>query len=612
MPVVSVDEFLASKLDYLVVGGGTSGLVVAARLTENPDCVVGVIEAGEYHETDPTVNLPGMAGHNIFNPKYDWRFTTVPQKYVNDRKVFQSRGKGLGGSSLLNILAFVRPSKDELDSFEELGNPGWNWKSLLEYMKRSERLEAPVLSPVEAKLLAVSPDSSLHGTDGPITKSFPMTHLTEVHAKTLDSLESFGVQRNLDNSGGNTVGSILCPTCVDTKTATRSYSASAFYAPNAQRPNFLVLTEAYATKIHLKEVDGGLKCATGVDIIKDGSTFTIHAAKEVILSAGSLQTPQLLELSGIGDRRILDATGIDTVIDLPGVGENLQDHANVPTIVEVDKNVESLEILNDPVQLKKHQDLYNQQKGIFASSPGSLLAFLPAKAFGNESDVQRWVSQASMAITPEIFASTHPTVKRGIEKQYDIMRRWIDNPEHSMGQLLYMNGHFPIPGLTSDPNKRYMTLLCAYTHPISRGTVHIASKDPTEPPSIQQNYLSNPTDLDVLAKLVSFTMRLYKTKPISGLVIGPATPKLDDDQLNDEDTLHSYVRDTLGTVHHPVGSASMLPLEDGGVVDSNLLVYGTTNLRVVDCSIIPLEISSNIQTLAYAIGEKAADIIKGL
>jgi choline dehydrogenase-like flavoprotein len=147
-------------------------------------------------------------------------------------------------------------------------------------------------------------------------------------------------------------------------------------------------------------------------------------------------------------------------------------------------------------------------------------------------------------------------------------------------RLLGVNGHFPVAGLTSDPNKRYTTILCAITHPFSRGTVHISSKDAMDPPAIQPNYLSNPADLDILVKLAAFVMCLYKTKPIADLVVGNVIPVSADDKLDDE-ALHSYVRDTLATVRHPVGSASMVPLEDGGVVDSNLIVYGTSNLRVV-------------------------------
>ncbi|KAL4257347.1 GMC oxidoreductase family protein [Pleurotus pulmonarius] len=606
MPILSFQEFASTKFDYLVVGGGTSGLAVAARLSENPDYTVGVIEAGDYHEHEPEVTVPGMMARAIHNPKFDWIFYTVPQKHVNNRKVLQSRGKGLGGSSLLNFLASVRPVREELDAFEKLGNEGWSWDTLLHYMKKSEHLIPLPIPDEQAKQIAACPVPSLHGDKGPIAKSFP-PHLAEVHLPLLASLEACGVPRRSDNSDGRNVGAVLFPTSVEPSNATRSYSATAYYAPNADRANLLVVTGVTATKVHFtKEADGLLR-ATGVAVASGSDTAIIDVAKEVILSAGSFQTPQLLELSGIGDKRVLGPLGIECLIDLPGVGENLQDHALTPTIVEVDKSVESLEVLRSPEGLEKHQELYKQQKGLLAGIPSSCFAFIPGRELTTEAELADWEEKANLSATPEVFEHTHPDVKRGIQKQYDIMRTWIKDPDHPMGQLLNLNGHFPVPGLEVDATKRYMTLLCAYTHPFHRGTVHITTTDPLVHPAIDEKYLSNPADLDVLVRIIQFTERVYGTKPLGDWVRSKVVPP--PEALRDVEATRKYVRDTLITVHHPVGTASMLPREDGGVVNSKLTVYGTSNLRVVDCSIIPLQISANIQTLAYALAEKAADLI---
>ncbi|KAJ8517226.1 hypothetical protein ONZ45_g5550 [Pleurotus djamor] len=606
MPIVSYEEFVSTKFDYLIVGGGTSGLAVAARLAENTAFTVGVIEAGEYHENDPEVTVPGMMAKAIHNPKFDWMFYTVPQDGVNGRKVLQSRGKGLGGSSLLNFLASVRPAKEELDAFATLGNEGWTWDSMLHYMKKSERLMPPPISGDQAKLNAVDPIPSIHGTSGPIAKSYP-PHIPVVHVPLLDALDACEIPRNPDNNDGRPVGSVLFPTSVDSSTGTRSYSATGYYAPNATRPNLVVLLSTFVTKINFVKDDNGLQQATSIDIINGDLKATISAQREVILSAGSFQTPQLLELSGIGDKTILERFGIDTLVDLPGVGANLQDHALVPTIVEVDKQVESLEILHDPAQLQKQQELYKQAKGILAGIPSSCFAFIPGNKLVNDTDLAGWATNANFAASGQVFADTHPDVKRGIQKQYDILRTWVEDPVHPMSQLLNLNGHFPIPGLKPDPSKRYMTLLCAYCHPFHRGTVHINSTDPLSYPDINQNYLSNPTDLDVLVRTIQFVQRVYDAKPLERWVLGKVAPT--PETTRDVEALREYIKDRLLTVHHPVGTASMLPREDGGVVDSQLRVYGTSHLRIVDCSIIPLQISANIQTLAYAIAEKAADMI---
>jgi len=608
MPIVSVEQFVTTKLDYLVVGGGTSGLVVAARLSEDPNVTVGVLEAGKYHENAPEVNIPGMMARALHNPEFDWDFRTEPQKYVKDRKLPQSRGKGLGGSSLLNLLAMARPGKVELDALEELGNPGWNWETTLEYMKKSEHLDPTKLSPEDAVRYAAAPDPKNHGTNGPIAKSFP-PHVTECHTAILDALEAVGLPRNPDNGDGYPVGGLLVVTNVDSTTATRSYSAPGYYAPNAQRPNFLVLTQAYATKIHLGATATGLQRATGASFSYDDKIHDVKAGKEVILSASTFQNPQLLELSGIGDKDILSSFGIETKIDLPGVGENLQDHALVPTIVEVDSKVKSIEILFDPVQLAEQQELYKQQQGILAGIPSSVFAFMPGNVIGSEEDVKKWKSLSSIeGSAPEIFEHTKPSVKKGIQKQYEILSKWIDNPVQPLSQLLMFNGPFPVPGLTIDFSKRHLTLLCAYTHPFHRGTVHIKSTNPAEPPAIRQNYFSNEADLDILVKTVKWINKVYATAPLKDLVVRKLVPTGGE---TDEE-LRDWAKDMLATVHHPVGTCAMLPKELGGVVDSKLLVYGTENLRVIDTSVVPLQISSNVQTLAYAVAEKGADIIKGV
>ncbi|TFK49007.1 alcohol oxidase [Heliocybe sulcata] len=607
MPIVPLEQFTKTPLDYVVIGGGTSGLVVAARLAEDSNVTVGVIEAGGYHEQDPEINIPGMRGLALGNPKFDWNFESLPQKGLDGRVVPQSRGKGLGGSSAVNFLLSARPGSEELDAIEALGNPGWNWKTFLEYMKRGEHLHEPTnLTPEKALEYAVDPDFASFGHGGPIAKSFP-THVTGLHAKMLDSLEKLGVPRNPGHAGGQPVGAFLIPSTVDPRTATRSYSASAFYAPNSSRSNLLVLTEAHVAKIVLEKDSNGLQKATGVSFIKDGKTLTVAAKREVILSAGSFQTPQILELSGIGNKSRLEPLGIETKVDAPGVGENLQDHAIITTIVEVDPQYETLDMLTDPEHMAAQQKLYGGQQGILAAVPTSMVAFVSGKSLGSVADVRRWEKLASIQAAPEIFKETPEPVKRGIEKQYGLVSKWIDQ-NSPVAQLIHWNGHLPVPGLTPKPDGRYISIVSTYAHPFTRGTVHITSADPLKQPAIQQNYFANQADLDILSGALRLLLKLYETEPMKGSVVQKVYPTYSSDL--DKATAEKHVKECLGTLWHPVGTAAMSPKADGGVVDSNLLVYGTSNLRVVDCSVIPLIVSANIVTLAYAIGEKAADIIK--
>ncbi|KAK7690599.1 hypothetical protein QCA50_005698 [Cerrena zonata] len=534
---------------------------------------------------------------------------SVLLRFVNDRTIKHPRGKGLGGCSMINFFASVRPSKDELDAFENLGNPGWNWDSLLYYMKKSEQLQFPDISPEDSQHLALLPELEFRGLDGPLAKSFPIPNITDVHPKMMDALETLGVPRTLDGAIGRNVGATAVTTSIDRKTATRSYSASAYYAPNASRPNLLILTGANASKIHFTRNINGLQHAVSVEFVKDGVVKKVYARKEVIRSAGSLKIPQLLELSGIGNRAHLEPLGIETKIDLPGVGENLQDHVRVPTIIKSDERFPSREQLENEEVLEKQWSLYKEGKGMLAWGPSTFTAFIPAKTIANESDIQRWISFATLSSTPSI---TPHSVKLGFEKQFAIVQQRMNDSTHPVGQLLTLNAHSPVNGLEADAQKHYMSVLCACSNPLSRGTTHIASSDPMEASLIDPNYLSNPADVEILSQMVRFTLKLYQyqTEPFSDLVVGPVVPVFGQGEV-DPETIVSHVRHTMETVCHPVGTASMLPLADGGVVDSELKVYGTSNLRVVDCSIIPLQVSSNIQALCYGIAEKAADLIKG-
>ncbi|KAF9012816.1 alcohol oxidase, partial [Hymenopellis radicata] len=529
------------------------------------------------------------------NPKYDWAYHTVPQAHAGNRRLLQSHGKGLGGSSLLNFLCFVRPTKEEFDALEELGNPGWNWDNLLSYMKKSERIQA--LSPsVDGERVSAIPNANNHGTEGAIAKSFP-SHITEIVTPMLDSLEAIGVPRKPDASDGRPIGGFLSPTSVDMSTFKRSYAASGYFAPNKDLPNLLVVTEVSVLKINFE----GTR-ATGVTVQQNDKTFTVNASKEVVVSAGSLHTPQILELSGVGNASILEPLGIKSIVNLPGVGENLQDHGLVSTVVEVPETFKSFELFKDPAQACEQQELYKKGDGLLAGA-SSCFAFLPASTFASPADVSTW-SQTKPDSEPDLFPTLDPTVRKGIEKQYEILRRWAKDDTQPFGQLMTINGHYTVPGVTPDPAKRYTTICCAFSHPFSRGRIHITSSSPAVPPDLNPRYLSNSTDREIIVRLLEFTEKLLQVSPVKDIVKQITVPS-----EKDKEDLGKFVGDVLATIHHPVGTSSMLPRELGGVVDQNLRVYGVENLRIADNSIVPLEICSNTQSYAYAIGEKAADLI---
>ncbi|KAK0476713.1 alcohol oxidase [Armillaria novae-zelandiae] len=612
MPIVPTAVFLAVQFDYLVVGGGTSGLCVAARLSEDKNIVVGVLEAGGYDPDLPEIAVPGLVGHTMAHPVYDWSFFSEPQVHANGRSILQSRGKGLGGSSQNNFLGTLRPSKEEFDALEELGNKGWNWNSLLESMKKSEHTLQHNFCPENDRMFSVPPNPQFHGQGGPIMKSLFPTSIPPIHAALFDAAENLGVARCPETGHGVVLGSMPVFMTVDTRTATRSYAASGYYKPNADRSNLLILTEAHATKVILEHQEDGKKRAVGVEFIRDGSWLSSFVRKEVILSAGSFQSPQLLELSGIGNPDILNVHGIKTLINLPEVGENLQDHTMVFTIAEVDETIDTMELLLDPHQQRKHAELYKNQRGILASVPTSGSIFVEPSKLGNAEELRAWRDLAESQCNTYLSTIRYPRLKKGIQKQYSLQKEWFSRNKQAEGEIIFFNGHYPSAELQPTLGKRYLSLSAALMHPFSRGTVHIKSANPLDPPAIDPNYLANDADVEMTLRILRLAFKLQETAPLCDVIKERVSPSKEVFESEEQDeTFKEYIKNTFSTVFHPVGTAAMMSRELGGVVDDKLMVYGTSNLRVVDLSILPMELACHTQSIAYAIGEKAADIIRG-
>ncbi|KAK0196821.1 alcohol oxidase [Armillaria mellea] len=570
MPIVSLKEFINRPLDYLIVGGGTAGLCLAARYAQS--------------YSDPCIMLRiGFLGGAVANPAYDWRLYTEDQSHVNGRKMRLPQGKGLGGSSQINFLGIVRPSKDEYDAIEELGNSGWNWYSLLEATKRSEHTVPSERTPEQAQELAIGPDPALHGQNGPIIKSFS-TSSSPIYAKLFDALEHLHVPRNHEPGGG-------------LATATRSYATTGYYEPNAERPNFLVLTGASATK----------RRATGVEFIKDGSRLLASVKKDVILSAGtSPNSCELCTLSGIGNPRLLEKHGIETLVELPGVGENLQDHVMAFTVAEIDASLETVDVLHDATEAQRHAELYTEQKGLLSTLQAPAYIFVPASKLG---DAQAWKDAANVQCNAYLASIDNPQLRTSLARQYAIQQRWFCDENHAQGEVSFYNGHFPLPTLQPKPGKRYMTLNASILHPFSRGSIHIQSSDPSESPTIDPQYFSNSADLEILMHTVKLALKLYETEPLTEVVVPNGLVFPTEDDL-EGDRLREFVKNTCSTVYHPLGTAAMMPRDLGGVVDNTLRVYGTDNLRVVDMSVFPMELASHTQSSAYAVGEMQSPSIE--
>ncbi|KAL8663810.1 MAG: hypothetical protein Q9168_008029 [Polycauliona sp. 1 TL-2023] len=316
-----IDVFLSTKFTHLIIGGGTAGLVVAARLAENKHLVVGVLEAGPADYEDPRINVPGRFCETL-DTDYDWQFATVPQPGLNGRSLPWARGKVLGGSSALNIMTWNRACKEDYDAWEELGNRGWGWDGLLPYFKKSETLHHST----EKQQLndQAHYDLQFHGTDGPIQTTYPNQYGAS-HRHWHKTMQNVGVEINRSHFSGSNVGAWTTLTSVEPKRRERSYSANAYYLPNAKKPNLVLLTGATVQRLIL-ERPGREWTATGARFTHNGEEHSISVRGEIIICAGSVQSPQLLELSGIGSPEHLRKAGIIPKVFNPAVGENLQDH----------------------------------------------------------------------------------------------------------------------------------------------------------------------------------------------------------------------------------------------------------------------------------------------
>ena len=528
---------------------------------------------------------------------------------MNGRQIPHPRGKVLGGSTAINFCANVYPSKANFESWRALGNEGWDAANLAPYFRKYSRFTPP--SAETKELLKIDYiNEELHGKEGPVPVTIPDIYgpFQASWTKTLDKL---GWCNSDDPIEGQKLGTFACGLTIDAETKTRGYAASAYYTPDvSKRPNLQVLTETYVEKILTKIVDGTV-VATGVRVrTNDGAHHEIVAKREVILSAGAIQSPQVLELSGIGQRSLLEAHGIPVVLDSPGVGENLQDHAISAPCFEVADDQISADIMRDPNIVQAVLQQYMTTKtGPLVGIPISV-TMLPLV------DSNGRVGHDEIAqLTKEYIENEElPLWKK---KQYEQLQKQLLGPKEASGyammlplQLNISSGRTEMKELLAPTNpKNFITVMAVNNHPFSRGICHIRSSDPDDKPILDPRYLSHPLDLEILARQTQYIETIVKTEPFASL-LKPSGRLPEGKAATSLDVAKEIVKERLLSTFHPTGTCAMMPKEIGGVVDNRLKVYGTRNLRVVDASIFPMETLGNIQATVYAVAEKAADLIK--
>ncbi|KAF5872476.1 putative gmc oxidoreductase protein [Botrytis fragariae] len=584
--------------DYIIAGGGISGLVLANRLSEDPEVTVLVIEAGNLSRDNDEdfIKYPFDDGEGL-GSSYDWNLWTAPQTSLDGSSRPMDLGKGVGGGSLINGMCWTRGGSADYDAWVALGNPGWGWNDLLPYFKRTENYTNDV-DAAFAHELYVYPDASTHGTTGYIDVSYPKYFYPQSKL-FLDGLRELGIPTLLDPNNGTTAGGMLIPNNLSPDSQTRSDARRGYYDGFINRPNLhlatglvviRVLMGPALSEVFARDLPAG-QWITGIQIAPSLSTVVreISCSREVILAAGSIHTPQILELSGIGQPYILEQLGLPVHIDLAGVGENFQDHPYVdtnssyPTIVQIDNNPQLL--------TQAEQEYYVNKTGPWTAGAINTVAF-PSLSQVTSNWANMLSDAENQGVTDYLVPGLDASVLSGYAAQKDLIVELLNRSDVSAYELLNDN-----VGLMS----------VAAMHPLSRGSVHITTDNPYVPPDIDPRYCSNPLDLQILMDALMFNNRIINTNPMKLLQPRPYYPFLPNAT---PETLIPAIKSGLRTEFHGSGSTSMMPREMGGVVDPDLRVYGTKNLRIVDAGIIPMLPASHLQAPVYAIAEKAADTIK--
>ncbi|KAK4236521.1 hypothetical protein C8A03DRAFT_45481 [Achaetomium macrosporum] len=601
---------MAREFDFIIVGGGTAGLVLAARLSEDASAQVLVLEAGEDLSEDPRVKIPAM-WPQLQGTEADWQLKTLPQKALGGRELVIAQGRLLGGSSALNGMNFVVGAKEDLDAWAEVGNPGWDWVNFCKYLKKTYTVTQRSKADNNGAIQTNVPDEE--------------TKWPKVWRETLANL---GYPTDNDPFSGDICGAVMYPDAIHPQTKTRSFAGNAYLAPARDRPNLTVWTGVTVERIVFDQATDGA-VATGVQYTNDGKSDTVTARKEVVISAGVFHSPKILEMSGIGDAKLLESLGIDVVVDNPYVGENLQHHPlslfSFETVDDGEEGFDTIDAIarQDPAALSAALEAYTmKQRGPFSRSNCNSMAHIPFPGINTDSgkrDLEELLEKtlSSPATTTELGGKVTQAYTKAAES---LVRSVLTSPGRASGYYVSIPGYghagpsgrlVPVP---SGSSEKYFSIAVLLTRPLSRGSVHLSPGQPDKL-AINPNYLTHPLDIEILARHVRFLeSTLARAEPLAsrlkgdgGRMVPPGWPR---GFSADLEQVRQFLRETAVASTLYTSTCSMMPREMGGVVDDRLRVYGTRNVRVVDASVMPFITRGDTMATVYAIAEKAADMIK--